>query len=276
MTTGNYSPEELAAQFREMEAKVKRSRREDLASLVPEMERLAESIRVEHKLDSEALEAEKSRIRQEFSLLQRLNPFDSQRREAQRQKLEPVRREVAVDKQLLVRCCERLEWVRNASKPIEWRTRWDGGVAGVYNEATGQVEWREAWHAGVAGVYHPDERRVIWREQWKHGVAGVFNPVTREVEWKESWHGGVAGVFHPKLQEVQWRTSWHHGVCGIYNPITESVEWREAWKSGIAGAWCPQLKQVQWHDQWQHGVACVFYDGSTYHGSGSYYGDNGD
>lgn len=81
------------------------------------------------------------------------------------------------------------------------------------------------------------------------------------------------GAFNPKLQEIEWRESWHHGVSGIFNPLKETVEWKESWKGGVAGAWCPHTKSVQWHEQWHHGVACIFFDGTSYRTSGSYYGD---
>lgn len=273
---GNYSPDELASLVNELHARVRSKRREDLAKVIDEIDHLSQSIAAELKLDEAILEQERARYREEFSFLDRINPFNAERQRAHKRDVEPAGDEVKQDRVLLTRCCELLEWVRNASQPIEWRTNWHGGIAGVYNEHTGQAEWRESWHTGIAGVYHPDRRCIEWREQWKHGVAGVFNPVTREIEWRESWHGGIAGVFNPKMQTVEWRESWHHGVCGIYNPLTETVEWKEAWKGGIAGAWCPHTEKVQWHEAWHHGVACIYYDGTTYRSSGSYYGDEDD
>lgn len=275
-TAGDYSPTQLARLVNTMVTKVRETRRENLAPLNDELNQLSQQIAAELRLDAKVLHRERARFKAEFSFLDRINPFNFERKQAQASDVKPLNDEVKHDKALLTRCCELLEWVRNASEPIEWRTNWHGGIAGVYNEHTGQAEWREAWHTGIAGVYHPDRRCVEWREQWKHGVAGVFNPVTREIEWRESWHGGVFGVFNPKMQEVEWRESWHHGICGIYNPVSEVVEWKESWKGGVAGAWCPQTKTVQWHECWHHGAACLYYDGSTYRSSGSYYGDEDD
>ena len=270
---GNYSPDELSVLLFELVETVNNTRRENLAALLGEIERLTECIGTELHFDQSVLEQAKTRYRQEFSFLDRVNPFNKERQVAHERHVAPVSDEVKQDRKIMTRCCELLEWARNASQPIEWRTNWHGGIAGVYNEFTGQAEWRETWHTGIAGVYHPDLQQVEWREQWKHGVAGVFNPVTRDIEWRESWHGGVAGAFNPKLQIVEWRESWHHGTCGIYNPLTEVVEWKSSWKGGIAGAWCPRKKAVQWHEAWQHGVACIYFDGSSYRSSGSYYGE---
>jgi hypothetical protein len=273
---GNYSPDELASLVNDLQARVRSTRREDLGELIDLAQNLAESITAELKIDKTVLEQERARYREEFNFLEHLNPFDKGRQHARKHNVDPIDEEVRRDRAQLTRCCELLEWVRNASQPIEWRTNWHGGIAGVYNEHTGQVEWREAWHTGIAGVYHPDRRCIEWREQWKHGLAGVFNPITREIEWREAWHGGIAGVFNPKTQAVEWRESWHHGVSGIYNPLTETVEWKEAWKSGIAAAWCPRTKSVQWNENWHHGVACIYHDGTHYRSSGSYYGDEDD
>lgn len=273
---GNFTPNELASQVQRFHAQVQTTRRENLATLIVEIEALAQIISKELKLDQALLDQEKSRYKEEFSFFDRINPFNTERQKNHKRNVKPLSDEVRQDRAILTRCCELLEWVRNASQPIEWRTNWHGGIAGVFNEHTGKVEWREAWHTGIVGVYHPDRQCIEWREQWKHGVAGAFNPVTREIEWRENWHGGIAGVFNPKTQAVEWRESWHHGVCGIYNPVTESVEWKEAWKAGAAGAWCPQTKSVQWHEAWHHGVACIYYDGTTYRSSGSYYGDEDD
>ena len=273
---GNYSPDELASEIDRLQAKVNVARREDLAAYIPEIDQLAQTISDELQIDQAVLEREKARYSEEFNFLDRINPFNTERQQAYQQNVRPVSVEVMRDRVLLKRCCELLEWTRNGSQPIEWRTNWHGGIAGAYNEHTGQVEWRESWHTGIAGVYHPDRKCVEWREKWKHGVAGVFNPVTREIEWRDNWHGGVAGVFNPKIQAVQWRDRWHHGICGIYNPATESVEWRESWKHGVAGAWCPSTASVQWNETWHHGVACVYFDGTTYRSSSSYYGDEDD
>ncbi len=275
-TAGEYSPAQLARLVNELVSKVRETRRENMAPLVAELDQLSQLIAAELRLDEEILNQERARFKAEFSFLDRINPFNVERKEAHARDVKPLNDEVRQDKALMTRCCELLEWTRNASEPIEWRTNWHGGIAGVYNEHTGQADWREAWHTGIAGVYHPDRRCVEWREQWKHGVAGVFNPVTREIEWRESWHGGIFGVFNPKMQEIEWRESWHHGICGIYNPVSEVVEWKESWKGGVAGAWCPQLNQVQWHECWHHGAACLYFDGSTYRSSGSYYGDEDD
>lgn len=182
-TAGNYSPDELAARLSKLHEQVRTTRRENLAALLVEIDRLAECIAAELALDENSLEEEKNRFRRDFSFLDRINPFNKERQEAHKRDVQPVDNEVKQDRFLLTRCCELLEWVRNASQPIEWRSNWHGGIAGVYNEYTGQVEWRESWHTGIAGVYHPDRRQVEWREQWKHGVAGVFNPVTREIEY---------------------------------------------------------------------------------------------
>ena len=54
------------------------------------------------------------------------------------------------------------------------------------------------------------------------------------------------------------------------------MEWKEVWKGGAAGAWCPYEEQVLWSDSWHHGVACISFDGSSFHSSGSYYGDEDD
>jgi intein/homing endonuclease len=271
--TGNYSPDELAARLSGLQEKVKNIRRGDLVTLLAEIESLTECISAELHLDENVLAEAKTRYRKEFSFLDRVNPFNKERQQSHQKSVAPVSDEVMHDRRLLTRCCELLEWVRNASQPIEWRTNWHGGIAGAYNEFTGNVEWRETWHTGIAGVYHPDLRQVEWREQWKHGVAGVFNSASSDIEWRDNWHGGVFGVFNPKSQEVEWRESWHRGVCGIYNPLTETVDWKESWKGGIAGAWCPQTKTVLWHEAWHHGVACIYFDGSSYRSSGSYYGD---
>jgi hypothetical protein len=259
-----------------LKVRAEAARREHLSELLDEIEGLSEQMRDELQLDQQALDDAKSRYREEFSFLQRINPFNERRYARHRQEVAPVSTEVRRDEVLLRRCCELLEWVRSASRPVEWRTCWHGGIAGAYNEHTGKTEWREAWHTGVAGVYHPDRREIEWRQSWKHGVAGVFNPLTREIEWRESWHAGIAGVFHPTLGKVEWREKWHHGVAGIYNPIGDTIEWKEAWKRGIAGAWCPETGQVQWQEAWHHGVACVYFDGTTYRSSGSYYGDEDD
>lgn len=273
---GEYSADELASLLNDLNAEVRGTRREDLAKFVSRFEELASIISFELKLDESVLKDEKARYKNEFSLLDRINPFNKERQSAHQRSVKPVRNEVREDKALLKKCCERLEWVRNASQPIEWRTNWNGGVAGAYNEQTGQVEWRESWHTGIAGVYHPDRGVIEWRDEWKHGVAGVFNPSTREIEWKTNWHGGVAGVFNPQTQAVEWRESWHNGICGIYNSLTEVIEWKDAWKNGVAGAWCPESQTVKWHEVWRHGVACVYWDGNTYRSSGSYYGDEDD
>ena len=273
---GNYSPDELASLVKTLDAKIKGTRREHLSPLISEVDQLAQTITTELQIDQQVFAREKEKYKREFSFLDRINPFNAERKEAHQRDVKPVRDEVKRDKALLTRCCELLEWVRNASQPIEWRTNWHGGVYGVYNEDTGRVEWRESWHHGIAGVYHPDHKTIEWRDQWKHGVAGVFNPLTREIEWRECWHGGIAGVFNPRKQVVEWKESWHDGVCGIYNPVTETVEWKTAWKSGVAGAWCPRTKTVQWKESWKDGVACIYFDGTTYRSSGSYYGDEDD
>lgn len=273
---GNYSPEELTIRVNAVQEQVRGARREHLSGLLVDLEALAATIAAELSLDQTVLAQEKERYKREFSLLDRINPFHTERQQAHRQNVKPVDDEVRRDRDLLRRCCELLEWVRNASQPIEWRTNWHGGIAGVYNEYTGQTEWRESWHTGIAGVYHPDRRQVEWRDQWKHGVAGVFNPLTREIEWRENWHGGIAGVFNPKAKEVEWRESWHHGVSGVYDPVKEAVEWKESWMGGVAGAWCPNSSSVQWHESWHHGVACVYFDGTTYRSTSSYYGDEDD
>ena len=273
---GKHSPQELEALLLPLKDKVAGTRREHLAALLPEIEPLAEQLRVELELDEQALDHAKSRYRAEFSFLERINPFDDERRRSHAQEVAPVDQEVQADRALLSRCCELLEWVRNASQAVEWRTCWHGGVYGVYDESTGQAEWRQCWHGGIAGVYHPDLQQVQWRESWKHGVAGVFNPISREIEWRECWHGGVAGVFNPRTREVEWRERWHHGIAGVYDPRSETVEWKEVWKGGVAGAWCPYEEQVLWSDSWHHGVACISFDGSSFHSSGSYYGDEGD
>lgn len=274
--TGDYFSDELSSMVNKLAQKVQNTRRENLSSVMDEIECLVQSIGAELKLDGGILEHEKARFKKEFSFFDRINPFNAERKQAHERSVKPVSDEVKQDRAFLTRCCELLAWVRNASQPIEWRTNWHGGIAGVYNEHTGQAEWREAWHTGIGGVYHPDRRCVEWREQWKHGVAGVFNPMTREIEWREIWHGGIAGVFNPKTQAIEWRESWHRGVCGIYNPLTEVVEWKEAWKGGVAGAWCSDTQTVQWHEAWHHGAACIYYDGTTYRSSGSYYGDEDD
>ncbi len=273
---GDYTPAELASRVNKLHTQVQTTRRENLAGLIDEIDGLAQRISTELNLDQAVLDREKARYKEAFSFFDRINPFNTERQKAHKRNVTPASDEVKQDRALLTRCCELLEWVRNASQPIEWRTNWHGGISGAYNEHTGQVEWRESWHTGIAGVYHPDRQCVEWREQWKHGIAGVFNPVTREIEWRDNWHGGIGGVFNPKTQAVEWRESWHHGVCGIYNPATESVEWKESWKAGVAGAWSPQTKNVQWHEAWHHGVACIYYDGTTYRSSGSYYGDEDD
>jgi hypothetical protein len=271
--TGNHAPEELARELASLNEAIQTTRREDLASRIEGLEKLAECIRVELRLDEDALQQVKTRYRGDFNFFDRINPFNQERRQAHAQDVAPVDQEVTEDRKLLIRCCERLEWVRNAAQLVEWRTNWHGGIAGVYNEQTGFAEWRESWHTGVAGVYHPDRQCVEWRESWKHGVAGVFNPLSRQIEWNECWHGGVAGVFNPKRQIVEWRDSWHHGVAGIFNPLSEAVEWKESWKGGVAGAWLPETGAVEWNESWKSGMACLYFDGSIYRSSGSYYGD---
>ena len=54
------------------------------------------------------------------------------------------------------------------------------------------------------------------------------------------------------------------------------VEWKDAWKGGVAGAWCFDTQTVQWHEAWHHGAACIYYDGTMFRYSGSYYGDEDD
>jgi hypothetical protein len=273
---GKYLPDDLASELNRLAAQVRTTRREQLGGLIVDLDRLAYTISSELQIDEAILEQEKTRFKQQFSFFDRINPFNTERREAQQRDVTPIQEEVKQDRVLLTRCCELLEWVRNASQPIEWRTNWHGGIAGVYNEHTGQTEWRESWHTGIAGVYHPDRQKIEWCEEWKHGVAGVFNPVTRKIEWRTNWHGGVAGVFHPIKQMVEWRESWHHGVSGVFNPLTGKIEWMETWKAGVAGAWSPTAQSVQWRQFWRHGVACIYFDGTTYRSTGSYYGDEDD
>lgn len=270
---GNISPDVLAERVNELDAKVGRTRREDLHLLIEEIEQFSRVIAEELRLDEAVLEREQEKFRKEFSIFDRVNPFATERKRSHEENVAPRRAEVREDRYLLTRCAQLLEWVRNASQPIEFRTHWHGGIFGVYNEHTGRTQWRECWHSGVAGVYHPDLREVVWRERWKHGVAGVFNPVSRQIEWREAWHSGVAGVFNPTTREVEWEQAWRHGVCGVYNPAIEAVEWREVWKQGVAGAYDAANERVVWHVQWHHGVACVYHDGETYRSSGSYYAD---
>ena len=153
---GNHTPAELASLLTRLKEKVNVSRRENLWNFLEDLESLAEQIRAELHLDESLLEQVKVRYRQEFSFLDRINPFNEERRQAHHRSVAPASEEVQLDRALLTRCCELLEWVRNASQPIEWRNCWHGGIAGVYNEHAGQAEWREAWHTGIAGVYHPD------------------------------------------------------------------------------------------------------------------------
>ena len=154
-STGNYSPDELSARLRVQVEKVKHTRRENLGALLADIESLTECIGSEMNFDKTVLEQAKTRYREEFSLLDRLNPFNTERQASHERHVAPVSDEVKQDRKIMTRCCELLEWVRNASQPIEWRTNWHGGIAGVYNEFTGQAEWRETWHTEIAGVLSP-------------------------------------------------------------------------------------------------------------------------
>jgi hypothetical protein len=266
----------FAARLQATAVAIGATRRETLAAWVRQLELLLVEAQGRLGHGHAALAAAQQRYRTEFGLGSRLNPFDRARRQHHARHIEPLDRVVAADRALMRQCGLLLEATRVAAAPVEWRTNWKGGIAGVYNHQTGQAEWREKWHHGVAGIWNPRTGQTEWREKWKHGVAGVWNPRTSHIEWRGKRHGGVAGVWNPDRGEIEWREKWHHGVAGVWNPVARQVEWKEGWKGGVAGAFNPATGQIVWKEHWKQGVACLAFDGKTYVSSGSYYGDEDD
>jgi hypothetical protein len=264
----------LAAQLDSIEAAVAGSRREALAGKMSEIQALIAAAQEALRADTIALQEAEQAYRGRYPWLSRVNPFDGGRRRYYREHVTPHWRDVARSRELQLRGYHLMQATAAAAAWAEWRTKFHGGVAGVYNPVTGQAEWRTRVHGGIFGVWDPRTREIEWQTKFHGGIHGVWNPRTREVEWRTQWHGGVCGVWNPRTHEIEWRTNFRGGVAGVWNPRTQEIEWHDAFHAGVAGAFNPATGVVEWSRTFRSGVACLSFDGTTYVSSASYCGDD--
>jgi hypothetical protein len=242
-----------------------RTRREDVATLIPQASKLVADSEAELAQDKQIASDAATKFRQKFSA----SPMS---REAQAYKIEivtPAQQHVHAAELALKHARAARESVVREAQPVEVRSLFGGGICGVYNELTGKVDWKTQIDGGIAGVYDPVKADVQWVSQLGGGAA-VVREASGEIVSKRTIGSGIAGYVDPATGKAQFITDFDSGVAAIVDD--KGVLHQESHLlNGVAAYVDPADGKVKFTDPKYHeGVAAVYRYGNSYRSSCGY------
>ncbi len=241
------------------------TRREDVASLVPQADGIVKDAQDELAQDQKLANDAQAKYLKKFS------PF-SMSRESRAFKIEivtPAQQHLHAAQLALSHAQAVRDSVKQEAQPVEVRRQFSSGICGIYNEASGKVEWKSQIDGGVAGAYDSATKQVQWASQIDGGAA-IVRLQNGTLVPKTQIGMGIAGYVDPQTHDAKFITDFASGVAAIVDD--KGVLHKEShFQSGVAGYIDPADGQAKFTDPSFHeGVAVIYRYGDTYRSSCGY------